>query len=666
MTFFDNEFSDSMEMDIQVGKHKGTIFTYDITISKSDNLWNYEVSVDDETVINIRNRPETPTSLKNGSKFIKEVSNLGFDEEEIRNNLFNILQLLETNINQQIEAAKEANEVKLSNEKESLRLAGETVYNKFKKNKVDVPRYIASLSRWLVASEEANIIKLVLAIMNTAQGKATNILSEAASGSGKSHIENVAFSLFHDHHYETLNYTTSASFRNKCINDPYIFQNKTVRLGDFGNEMNQDVMDEVTGIIKILNSEGIYKSSKMAKDGETQISITLYGKTAMCYSKVSNKNDISDQDSSRGIRYSPNPTNSDIFKKFALFDNIPNLSDNKEEYVKDLIRDIQDYMEYIIHTDINIVNPYDTQISDILENNRMYRRVLSNELWLLNNIALLDLPNKEIYSINGKDTIFVTVNDVLNYITLYKEDLNTNSQYYANIHGNDLYNLLKKKYLPLNQFEVNDRFQEDLMSIHSDIYEDPLFTDNSEIFFTVKSILNDYRSTNEVNNLISEVNDKEKKIRDTFDQMSDYIGKFRMPDKCFNGNSSKPNLYHLIEMGGSNLLDRLYLNPESLIMKVNGGYEILLEPIIEDFMSLTSQTDIVKKDGKMIFKIDNNMCNILEQHPDIELPPYLNNNEESKQIVDEMMNKYFGTLPDINKKESYKSIESRQEQLALE
>ena len=171
MTFFDNEFSDSMELDIQVGKHKGTIFTYDITISKSDNLWNYEVSVDDETVINIRNRPETPTSLKNGSKFIKEVSNLGFDEEEIRNNLFNILQLLETNINQQIEAAKEANEVKLSNEKESLRLAGETVYNKFKKNKVDVPRYIASLSRWLVASEEANIIKLVLAIMNTAREK---------------------------------------------------------------------------------------------------------------------------------------------------------------------------------------------------------------------------------------------------------------------------------------------------------------------------------------------------------------------------------------------------------------------------------------------------------------------------------------------------------------
>ena len=78
--------------------------------------------------------------------------------------------------------------------------------------------------------------------------------------------------------------------------------------------MNQDVMDEVTGIIKILNSEGIYKSSKMAKDGETQISITLYGKTAMCYSKVSNKNDISDQDSSRGIRYSPIPTNLDILK----------------------------------------------------------------------------------------------------------------------------------------------------------------------------------------------------------------------------------------------------------------------------------------------------------------------------------------------------------------
>ena len=105
-------------------------------------------------------------------------------------------------------------------------------------------------------------------------------------------------------------------------------------------------------------------------------------------------------------------------------------------------------MEYIIHTDINIVNPYDTQISDILENNRMYRRVLSNELWLLNNIALLDFLIKK-YIINGKDTIFETVNYVLNYITLYKEDLNNNSQYYANIHGNDLYNLLRKVILTI-------------------------------------------------------------------------------------------------------------------------------------------------------------------------------------------------------------------------
>ena len=206
---------------------------------------------------------------------------------------------------------------------------GRDFYSFCKENGELPSNIIMKISKWRVADEEINVLKIVLAILSTMRGDAINIITEASAGSGKTIIEDTAFDMVHSHNYKIMNFATSASFKNACIDNPYMFKNKVIRFGDMGSSVAEEVMEEVKSIIKILNSEGYYSSSKMLGQ-ENIVNIELIGHSSMCMSKVANERDIDSQDSSRGIIWTPALDNDVAFSEFSRWVNIK--SESEKEY----------------------------------------------------------------------------------------------------------------------------------------------------------------------------------------------------------------------------------------------------------------------------------------------------------------------------------------------
>lgn len=530
---------------------------------------------------------------------------------------------------------------RVKQERREARRSGKNVYDHFRDNKVDVPRYIASISRWLVAGEEANVIKILLAIMNTAKGEATNIISESASASGKTHIEKASFRLVHPHHHVTINHSTTASFKNLALEDPYMFQNRVVRLGDLGTEKNQEAIEELMGILKILNSEGLYESNKMAKDGESQIYIKLYGRTAMCYSKVANTLGISDQDISRGIFYAPNPLNDVDFEEFAMWQNTPDYVRNYKELVDEYVGEIQDYMEYLIASNVEVVNPYQKQISEILRRNKAYRRILTKELWLLKSITLLNLPNKKIYEIDGKKIIYVSVEDVMNYMTLYKSDIIANSNYDMDVHSYRLWEMISKDYEGIDEDEVMATFDEELAKTGSQFFDDHKFQ-RSNRFFTINKLLGQYRGTHQLNNIISEVKDHQSKVRRVLQNMMGFIGYTTIPIENYQGAGNRPTLYYICKKAQINhLINKLVMDKQTLYLVDHMGMGELIPDMIRDFKTVSGYGEAKHKGNRIIISFDEHDCKVMEHHPDIKIPPTEFIGSETVERVNAIWDKSF-------------------------
>lgn len=617
----------------------------DITVyaSYDGKTWKYAVSGDEGQLL-----PKTvgkkPTEIPKGNKTIygeilKEIRKEHKDEN--LDALMEGFKAIEDDINSKIANNHEQAVKRVKRERRQARRGGKAVYDRFKEKNVDVPRYLASISRWLVAGEEANVIKILLAIMNTAKGEATNIISESASASGKTHIEKASFSLVHDHHHVTINHSTTASFKNLALEDPYMFQNKVVRLGDLGTEKNQEAIEELMGILKILNSEGMYESNKMAKDGETQIHIKLYGRTAMCYSKVANTLGISDQDISRGIFYAPNPLNDVDFEEFAMWKNTPDYVRNYKDLVDEYVNEIRDYMEYLIASDVEVVNPYQKQISEILKKNKAYRRILTKELWLLKSITLLNLPKKQIHEIDGRQIIYVSVEDVMNYMTLYKPDIIANSNYDMDVHSYRLWEMVSKDYEGIAEDEVMATLDHELGKTGTQFFDDHKFQISNR-FFTINKLLGQYRGTHQLNNIISEVKDHQGKVRRVLQNMMGFIGYTTIPNENFQGGGAKPTLYYVCKKAQiNNLIDKLVLDKETLYLVDHMGMGKLIPEIINDFKTVSGYGEAKHKGNRIIIAFSEHDCKVMDQHPDIQIPPTNYISSETRQRVDEIWEKSF-------------------------
>lgn len=624
----------------RLGKKEAEITVH---VEYNGKTWKYAITSELGEMLEPTELKKPPTELPTTGKVYNAVVK-GMSKEDKETNIKVLKEAfkdIHEEIDEKVKHSHEQAKKRVKKKKRSAVRNGRKVFERFRDERINVPRYIASVSRWLVAKEEANVIKILLAIMNTARGEATNIMSESASASGKTHIENASFSLVHDHHHVTMNYSTSASFRNHAMEDPYMFQNKVVRFGDLGTESNQEAIQEVMGIVKILNSEGIYHSSKMAKDGETQLAFTLYGKTAMCFSKVANAIGISDQDSSRGIFYAPNPLNDVNFEEFAMWKNTPDYINSYKDLVDGYIEEIRDYMEYIIGFEVEVVNPYQKQISEILKKNKSYRRILTKELWLLNNIALLNLPNKEIYDINGGKFIYVSVEDVMNYMTLYKPDLIANSNYDMDVHSYRLWEMLSKDYQGIEKDEVMEIFEKELFSTGSEYFDEHKF-EKSERFFTIKEVLDRYRGTHQLNNLISEVKDANGKLRRVMKNMIGFIGYTTIPDENCKNPGIKPTLYYICkEAQINNLINKLVMDKPTLYLIAHQGMGSLIPDIIKDFKTVSGIGEALLKKDRIIIEFDEHECEIMKHHQKVQIPPSEYIGTETKQKVDKLWSKHF-------------------------
>lgn len=639
-------------------------YPFTVYVSKNEKKWTY--AVEDESgniVFSIQDHHVAPSDLKKGNTeffndVIKEaVGDTGVSKDFKRGNV-NVLKQAYKDAEEEaikhLETAKEKLKERKVKTVKSYISKGQEVFNKFKEQQINVPRYIASVSRWLIAKEEANVIKVLLATMNTARGEATNIIQESASASGKSAIEHAGFSLVHDHHYIMLNYVTPASFRNLCIDDPYVFKNKVIRLGDLGNEINQEAIQEVMGVIKILNSEGRYEATKMHKNGEDQVHIVLEGRSAMCYSKVANDIIVSDQDSSRGILITPNPNNDEDFKKFMAWKSLPDLYDYQTEVVDRYTTEIKNYIEYLIQMDIEIVNPYMPHISEILENNKAYRRKLGKELWLIDSLALLNLPNKKIHQIEGKNVIFVSVEDLVNYMTLYKSDLIANSNYDISLHGQSLYEDLKEKYKPINDYRVDIEFRDELHNFGIEEYEDKAFR-SSKKFFTITQIMDEYEGTKIYTNLTAEVKEEARrsKIRSTLNNMPDKIGKYVMSDQDRGSHPTKPNLYYIIKTEDTYIFNSVSITKDYLENMQEVGLGSIIPNIIEDFKTTDYQKDLIVDKDKISIVFDEDQNDILDHYECVPKPPTLELSEETETAVDSIWNDHFGSIIKSKEKTKY-------------
>lgn len=460
----------------------------------------------------------------------------GFDTEYI----LSIIQSLEEEL--KLIKEKQQHQITKAYEKAQIDILkqGKDFYHYCIDNDILPSNYIMKASRWKVASEEINILRIILAILSTMRGEPVNIISVASAGSGKSIIENVAFDMVHEHNYVIMNYSTPASFKNACIDNPYLFKNKIVRFGDRGSAIAEEVMLEVNSIIKILNSEGYYHSSKMISQNDI-IDIELIGKCAMCFSKVENELSLDSQDVSRGILWTPSLDNDNEFKDFYRWLDFKTNEDF--EYEDKLFSNIRNYLDWLVSLDIEIINPYKDALDWIFKGNEAYRRLLNKQDNILKMLALINLPNKEI--IDG-NRIYVTNQDFEMYYKLFYKSLMALKEFKVKESDINLYHSLKLRYDSIDEEDVYNKFTELLDENHSDFYDEHF--PHNDLFFTVNEVINNMSNVRSVHNIIGNIENgknQRNKIRSTLKRLENFIGELYIPDENWKYNGVKPTLYYI-------------------------------------------------------------------------------------------------------------------------
>lgn len=489
---------------------------------------------------------------------------------------------------------------------------------------------IMKLSEWRVANEEINVLKIVLAILSTMRGDAINIITEASAGSGKTIIEDTAFDMVHDHNYKIMNFATSASFKNACIGNPYMFKNKVIRFGDMGASVAEEVMEEVKSIIKILNSEGYYSSSKMLGQ-ENILNIELIGHSSMCMSKVANERSIDSQDSSRGIIWTPGLDNDNAFSEFSRWINIK--SNDEKEYEEKIFTQIRDYMDFLASLEVRIVNPYTDVLNELFKRNETYRRLFAKQDNILKMLALVNLPNKEIISDDNGYRIYVTNQDFEMYYKLFYKTLLGYREFNVEEKDINLLESLKLSYAPMSEDEVYDAFTDVLDTNKSDFYDENFMFNNT--FFTVSDVVDKMSNIRSVHNLIGNIKDvrnRKQVIKDSLKRLNKFIGYFVIPDDNWKSGRNKPTLYYIKDNEDNSKTFTYYIKYHtiSLLNKYFGKEDI--HKIIMDMKNNCNQFRITN--NKVIGCINDIKDKDIFNTDYVESPIYMKPSKKIKDIID--------------------------------
>ena len=205
-----------------------------------------------------------------------------------------------------------------------------------------------------------------------------------------------------------------------------------------GGEKDLEFAEESKALMKELQSEGFLEKPLSVPDGKggwMVQTLTLYGKPSLTYTTIPGYK-FDDQDKSRSIFITPRLDNREVYNARSTmleFKGKTYMMMKKYQKEAELIPFIIEYIRREL-IGVEIINPYVSIIIKFLGDSPNYKRDFSKYNNLLKVITALNYNNHEIHTINEKQVIYSTINDVKLFLSLmkpYHESINANISFKA-------------------------------------------------------------------------------------------------------------------------------------------------------------------------------------------------------------------------------------------
>lgn len=358
--------------------------------------------------------------------------------------------------------------------------------------------WILSNLDYFSASERVNeALAFIIICSQVINMKPYNLILLASGGSGKTKLMNDVIRLIPDKFVIEDGKSTFASMVRRFNDNPYYFSNKFVNLGDFGGKDDKENQKEVLDLYKVLTTDDSFTREMVEKvDGEMIVKeFKGFGRTSMSYattpdsqSDFNNGEMFDSQELSRSIIIQPRTDNYSYFKTYASIIDFPSIKAKRDRYTSEFIKTIQyvllwlrqevtgikayeddlNYSVIDVERKLDIYLPYNDTLSNFIGVNDNSKRDYLKYKDLLSVIALLNLPKKEIYSINNNKAIYVDKNDIDIFQKLMKQNHNDMILGLLPYESNILFNIIDI-YEDLNQ---QLKTCEDICDIRSPLVDD--------------------------------------------------------------------------------------------------------------------------------------------------------------------------------------------------
>lgn len=337
--------------------------------------------------------------------------------DEVKQVLHEYIKLLE------LEEHKQSVQQKLEEEAKE-KLEWEDALKKYES--IDDPLiWLRSMIDWVSAGESNNIMIAFLTYCSQIiLEHPISLIMLGEGSSGKNHIIEIAKMLCPEEYFINMNHPTLASIFRKADEDPYYFHRKIVSMGDLGGDNDHEEVADAKNIFKELQTEGELSRPVSRKvDGDwVVVDLYLKGKPCLNYSTVPNHN-FDSQEKSRAMLLTPRTDNQKSFFKMMTmiefkggynYNRYHEIFNYLSEFMPLVVRGLVDKFK-----NTNVINPYVTCIQDFVKGSDYFKRDFPKYNAIMQVIAILNYSNKKIHTIDGKQSIFVNMEDLLIFLELF-------------------------------------------------------------------------------------------------------------------------------------------------------------------------------------------------------------------------------------------------------
>lgn len=285
--------------------------------------------------------------------------------------------------------------------------------------------WLRSMVDWVSAGESNNIMIAFLTYCSQIiLQHPVSLIMLGEGSSGKNHVLEIAKMLCPADYFLNMKRPTLASVFRKGEEDPYYFDGKIISLGDLGGDNDHEELAEVKNIFKELQTDGeLCRPVSRRVDGEWVIvDLELKGKPCLNYSTVPNHN-FDSQEKSRAILLTPRTDNQESY--FELMSSIEFVGSKAYNEYHKVYDYLAGFMPLVIQglvdkfKGVEVINPYVENIQKFVQKSDYFKRDFPKYNSMIKIISVLNYTNKEIHTINGRKTIFVSKEDMLLFFSLF-------------------------------------------------------------------------------------------------------------------------------------------------------------------------------------------------------------------------------------------------------